>query len=214
MKKILLIIIFLVTLTGCRDIRDLSYDEIVLNIQKNSLKDNVFRTGYSYYLPRGVRVSDTSLYNEVLEDHNNKYYLYVDIVSYYNKKGVSVETDNSYISYKFSNDGIDGYLRVDLKDDKYLVEIIYNYAKIEVMVEKGDINEAINNSIIILSTIKYDDDLIENLIGENKIKSKEENVDIFGSTKSNENFLKVIEEYDNYDDEKDENEIPDFDVIN
>ena len=79
-------------------------------------------------------------------------------------------------------------------------------------VEKHDLNEAINNSIIILSTIKYDDDVINNVIGENKTNNKEETLNLFDTTKKDENFLDVVEEYDVY--EEDESDIPDYDVIN
>lgn len=35
-----------------------------------------------------------------------------------------------------------GYVEVNLlKNDKYLVEIMYNYAKIEVIVDKSNLNE-------------------------------------------------------------------------
>lgn len=96
--------------------------------------------------------------------------------------------------------------------DKYLVEIIYNYAKIEVKVAKYDLNEVINNAIIILSTIKYDDDVINNVVGENKTNNKEETLNIFDTTKKDENFLDVMEESNVY--EEDESDIPDYDVIN
>ena len=40
----------------------------------------------------------------------------------------------------------------------------------------------------------------------------EENLNLFDTNKKDENFLDVIEEYDNY--EEDTNDIPDYDVIN
>ena len=76
MKKIILIIIILVFTAGCTNINKLSYDDIVNNITTISTKDNIYRTGYSYYLPRGMKVADSTLYNEVIEDANSKYYLY------------------------------------------------------------------------------------------------------------------------------------------
>ena len=89
---------------------------------------------------------------------------------------------------------------------------MYNYAKIEVKVEENDLNNAINNSIIILSTIKYDKDIIDNLIGDNKINSNEENLNIFDKVTNKSDFLDIVEEYDNYDGK--ENDIPDYDVVN
>ena len=79
-------------------------------------------------------------------------------------------------------------------------------------VEGNDLNNAINNSIIILSTIKYDKDIIDNLIGDNKINSNEENLNIFDKVTNKSDFLDIVEEYDNYDGK--ENDIPDYDVVN
>ena len=80
------------------------------------------------------------------------------------------------------------------------------------IVEEIDFSEAINNSIIILSTINYDKDLIDNLLGENKINSSEENLNIFDNNKNKDDFLEVVEEYDKYYEKDDK--LPDYDVIN
>ena len=173
---------------------------------------NHIGNGYKYYLPKYMSVKNSINYNETINSNDYIYYLYLDIVSYYNKKNINYKDEEYYINYKFSNNGIDGYLKVLEETDKYLVEIIYNYAKIEVNVEKHELNEAKNNSIIILSTIKYDDDVINNVIGENKTNNKEETLNLFDTTKKDENFLDVVEEYDVY--EEDESDIPDYDVIN
>ena len=63
-----------------------------------------------------------------------------------------------------------------------------------------------------MSTINYDKDLIQNLIIDEKLNNKEENLNIFGDRKKTEDFIEVIEEYDNYDEK--ENDIPDYDIIN
>ena len=123
-----------------------------------------------------------------------------------------VENKESYISYKFNYKDLNGYVEVNKVLDEYLVEIIYNYAKIEVKVDKRDINEVVNNSIVILSTIKYEKDIIKNIIGESKIISQEESLNVFNKKTVDDHFLKIIEEYDNY--EESENVIPDYDVIN
>lgn len=84
MKKILIIIcLFLVT--GCTNVNKLSYEDIIGNISTRKSNPNTYRTGYSYYLPRGMRVSDSTLYNETITNAKYNYYLYVDIVSYYKK---------------------------------------------------------------------------------------------------------------------------------
>ena len=214
MKRIVLLICILCFTSACTNLKTLDYKENINNTIKLN-KDNKFYNhignGYKYYLPKYMSVKSSLNYNEKINSGDYTYYLYIDIVSYYNNKNLNNKHKNSYIDYKFNNGKIDGFLRVSNKNDKYLVEIIYNYAKIEVKVDKDDLNESINNSIIILSTIKYDKDLIWNLIGENKINSKEETLNIFGNKESKDNFIDIIEEYDTYEEESD---IPDFDVIN
>ena len=154
MKKIILIIIILVLTAGCTNINKLSYDDIVNNITTMSTKDNIYRTGYSYYLPRGMKVADSTLYNEVIEDANSKYYLYVDVVSFYKKITKEYEINNNAIySSKINYNDKFGYVEVNLlKNDKYLVEIMYNYAKIEVIVDKIKFKEAMLSIINILKS--------------------------------------------------------------
>ena len=215
MKKLLLLISIVIFTTACTNLNKLDYKENInntINTNKNNKIYNHIGNGYKYYLPKYMSVKNSINYNETINSNNYTYYLYLDIVSFYNKKNINYKEEKDYINYKFNNNGIDGYLKVTEEMDKYLVEIIYNYAKIEVKVAKYDLNEAINNSIIILSTIKYDDDVINNVVGENKTNNKEETLNLFDTIKKDENFLDVIEEYDNY--KEDKNDIPDYDVIN
>ena len=211
MKK-LLIIICLLFITGCSDIRKLSYDDIINNIATRANKDNVYRTGYSYYLPRGMRVADSTLYNETITDARYKYYLYVDIVSYYKKvtKDYSVN-NNALVSKKLDYNGKFGYVEVNLlKNDKYLVEIMYNYAKIEVIVDKSNLNEAMLSIINILKSVEYNDSIIANLMGDDVLNFSEEEFNIFNTKGSESNYLTVDKDAKNEEDTK----IPDPDLIN
>lgn len=211
MKKIL-IIICLLFITGCSDIRKQSYDDIINNIAKRANKDNVYRTGYSYYLPRGMQVADSTLYNEAITDARYKYYLYVDIVSYYKKvtKDYSVN-DNALVSKKLDYDGKFGYVEVNLlKNDKYLVEIMYNYAKIEVIVDKSNLNEAMLSIINILKSVEYNDSIIANLMGDDVLNFSEEEFNIFNTKGSESNYLTVDKDASKEEDTK----IPDPDLIN
>ena len=211
MKKVL-IIICLLFITGCSDIRKLSYDDIINNIATRANKDNVYRTGYSYYLPRGMRVADSTLYNEAITDARYKYYLYVDIVSYYKKvtKDYSVN-DNALVSKKLDYDGKFGYVEVNLlKNDKYLVEIMYNYAKIEVIVDKSNLNEAMLSIINILKSVEYNDSIIANLMGDDILNFSEEEFNIFNTKGSESNYLTVDKDAKDEEDTK----IPDPDLIN
>lgn len=211
MKKIL-IIICLLFITGCSDIRKQSYDDIINNIATRANKDNVYRTGYSYYLPRGMQVADSTLYNEAITDARYKYYLYVDIVSYYKKvtKDYSVN-DNALVSKKLDYDGKFGYVEVNLlKNDKYLVEIMYNYAKIEVIVDKSNLNEAMLSIINILKSVEYNDSIIANLMGDDVLNFSEEEFNIFNTKGSESNYLTVDKDANKEEDTK----IPDPDLIN
>ena len=211
MKKIILIIIILVSTAGCTNINKLSYDDIVNNITTISTKDNIYRTGYSYYLPRGMKVADSTLYNEVIEDANNKYYLYVDVVSFYKKITKEYEINNNAIySSKISYNDKFGYVEVNLlKNDKYLVEIMYNYAKIEVIVDKSKCKEAMLSIINILKSVEYNDSIIANLMGDDILNFNEEEFNIFNTKGSESNYLTVDNDY-----KEEEEKIFDPDLIN
>lgn len=211
MKKIILIIIILVFTAGCTNINKLSYDDIVNNITTISTKDNIYRTGYSYYLPRGMKVADSTLYNEVIEDANSKYYLYVDVVSFYKKITKEYEINNNAIySSKISYNDKFGYVEVNLlKNDKYLVEIMYNYAKIEVIVDKSKCKEAMLSIINILKSVEYNDSIIANLMGDDILNFNEEEFNIFNTRGSESNYLTVDNDY-----KEEEEKIFDPDLIN
>lgn len=211
MKKIILIIIILVLTAGCTNINKLSYDDIVNNITTMSTKDNIYRTGYSYYLPRGMKVADSTLYNEVIEDANSKYYLYVDVVNFYKKITKEYEINNNAIySSKINYNDKFGYVEVNLlKNDKYLVEIMYNYAKIEVIVDKSKCKEAMLSIINILKSVEYNDSIIANLMGDDILNFNEEEFNIFNTKGSESNYLTVDNDY-----KEEEEKIFDPDLIN
>lgn len=213
MKKTIFLSIILLLTTACTNINKLDYKDNINDIIRYNEKNKIynhFSTGYKYYLPKYMSIKNIGNYNEEINSNDNTYHLYVDIISRYNKINIE-NTNKCQNNYEFSNNNVKGYLCINNVNNKYLVEIVYNYAKIEVIVNDYYLKEAINNSIIILSTIKYDDDLIEGLIVENKIKTSEETLKIFGDKKKKQDFIEVIEEYDNYEKKED---IPDFDVIN
>ena len=68
---------------------------------------------------------------------------------------------------------------------------MYNYAKIEVIVDKYDLPKAISNSLIILSSVKYNSEILETIVGENILTSKEIEFNIFETKKTESNFLEV-----------------------
>lgn len=214
MKKLILLISILFITSACTNINNVDYKDNIDSVIKNNVNNKYYNhsgSGYKYYLPKYMSVKNIYNYNELLNGNDNTYYLYIDIISYYNKKTLK-NNNKCDINYEFTNNKLDGFLCVNHDNDKYMVEIVYNYAKIEVKVDKNNLNEVINNSIIILSTVKYDDDLIGSLVKEKKLSNKEESLNIFKDKKDKNDFIEVIEEYDNYDGK--DNDIPDYDVIN
>ena len=87
MKKLIVLLSILVLLvSGC------SINQLDNNITTNidtilSEKVNVYNVnfeGYKYYVPKGLKFVTKNDYNALFRDkYNNKYYLYVDIISYY-----------------------------------------------------------------------------------------------------------------------------------
>ena len=212
MKKIIFIISLMFLITGCTNINELSYDEIIQEFSTKPLKSNNYRTGYKYYLPREMQVVDSTLFNEVLEDGQNTYYLYVDTVSYLNN--VSYDFKNAEMNIYFANIAYDdkyGYVEINLyENEQYLVEIMYNYAKIEVIVDEKYINKALLSAINILKSIEYNDSIITNLLEEDVLNFAEEEFNIFENTNNDDNYVEFSD--DSY--ESNEQEIPDTDLIN
>ncbi len=212
MKKVLILVCILFLLTGCVNLKSETVEDILSDaLSSKVISTNVNRKGYRYYLPRGLKGIKSTDYNEVLKDTKYKYYLYVDIVSYYNKINEEYKiADDSFISRSINYGNKKGYLEVnEYKNTKYLIEIMYNYAKIEVMVDKEDINKVVAYAISILSSITYNDSVISNLMGEDVLNFMEEEFNIFETVSSDGNYLKYEEDYN-----KVEEDIPDTDLIN
>ena len=213
MKKLLLILTAIVFITGCTDVRTKSYDDVINSSLSGNYKYiNIYREGYSYYLPKGLKVYLNMETSDVITDNKYNYYLYVDRISYHNKvKNEYKIVKNAVYSSAFDDEGKSGYLEITgLQNDKYLIEIMYNYAKIEVIVDKDDINTSLGYSIIVLSSIKYNDKIIANLINKGEAEFKEEEYNIFSTVNNDSNVLKFKETYTEEEDEI----IPDTDLIN
>ena len=201
MKKVVLCFLVAILLTGCTIVR-IKTDSIdtivdVVLSKDNNLYNRVGR-GYKYYIPRGVTYIDTLETNEKLYSKGNYYYLYVDVVSYYQKiDAVYDYNENAFYSRKISKDDgfkSDGYLEIVEKDGLYYIQFMYNYAKIESVVSKDDLNDAVLNSVYILSTIQFNPDVIELMIDSEKLNNREEKYEVFKNKKDTSNSgLKVFE---------------------
>lgn len=211
MKKILIITVLFLILTGCTNINKSPVANVIDEVKESKLNlDNTYRTGYKYYLPTNLQVKEVSGLNEIITHQGYKYYMYVDIVSYYDKvKKAYTVNPKSYLSQAINYKGKEGYLEVNSKKDKYLIEIMYNYAKIELIVDISYLKEAITNAMVILSTIRYNDDIIENMMGEDILNFNEEQLNIFEVHGKESRFLEYVQEFDTY-----EEDMPDPDLIN
>lgn len=198
MKKKVLLGLILILLTGCTIVRidTKSIDNItaVILSKKNTLYNRIGR-GYKYYIPRGVTYIDSSGSNDKLYSNGVYYYLYLDEINYYYKKTIKYKKDNTkYYSKKINGNDGKGYLEITKKNDSYLIEFVYNYAKIEALVPKDKINETVLNSSYILSTIKYNQNIVKLSLNEDFLKNKEETYEKFTQKNKDENsFLKYEE---------------------
>lgn len=205
-KTILFLLVFLFAGCSVVDINTNNHLKNVNNIIKRNNKytsDNAI--GYQYKLPVGVTKLESDEFNEVLVSRNEKYYLYADVVSYYYKVQEEYKVDKkAYLSSKLQNKDKYGYVEVNEDNGKYFVEMMYNYSKIESYIDKKDLKDTLNNMAYILSSIKYNDEVIENLLGDEKYNlSTNQKYNIFNIKKNNtSSFIKYEREYDTYNGEE------------
>ena len=123
--------------------------------------------------------------------YNGEYlYLYVDIVSYYYKNDINYKkSNNSYFYKKINNGKQKGYVEVTQQDNLYYVNFYYNYARIEALVTKENLNTTIMNASYILSTINYNKKLIKTMLDEEYFTNKTGKYDLY---KTNEKTEKCV----------------------
>ena len=212
MKKIivLLSLLSLFLITGCTNINTLSIDRIIETvIKKDSKLKNVNFEGYSYYVPRGLKFINKNEYNAYLSDqYNNNYYIYVDVISKHsNTKHKYKVNKNAFYSKEIKYKDKFGYLEINEHNDSYFVEAMYNYMKIEAYVSKNNLNNTLSDISLILSSVNYNDKVLDTIVGENILNYKEENYNIFDTNKDKSDFLDYVKEYDSEETTKDEDSI-------
>lgn len=201
LKHIFCMIFIILLLSGCSVvyINNQTIDEIIdTTLGKNSNLKTISLRGYSYYLPQGVNLKSSKGLNSVLYYNHNKMYLYVDLVSYFNK----VESDykkieDSYYSKEIDINNKKGYLEITQIENNYFIEFMYNYSKIEAYAKENDLNKTITIMGYILDSVKYNDSIVDSLVGGGSINYDEEKFNIF-KTSGNDGgtFLDVIEQND------------------
>lgn len=196
MKKLLIILLGLI-LTGCSIVRiDTSNVDNILKVilTKDNTLFNQVGEGYKYYLPGGVTYIDSDSFNDILYSNGVYYYLYIDSVDYYYNLVTNYKEDSSiYYSKSLStNEGYkySGYLEIKEKDNNlYLIEFVYNHAKIEALVNKKDINDTVLNASYILSTIKYNYDITKLMLEEDYFTNKTGKYNSFNSKDDGSKFV-------------------------
>ena len=206
-KKIFLLIISILTLTGCTNLTNMSIDEVVDVMLKNdtNLSNNVF-DGYKYYIPKGLRLLEKDEYNASFKDeYNNTYYFYIDVVSFYNKEEAEYKVNNkAYFSKELDYNNKKGYLEITkIEDtDRYFIEYMYNYGKIEAFVKENEIKSAIINMSSVLKSLEFNRTVLESLIGNNVLDYKEDTYDVMkpkGSTATKDTYREYEEKYGIYE---------------
>lgn len=192
-KFSILIVVVLLTITGCavQVIDNSSINGIIKTVMANDYdRANRYYNGYKFYLPRGMKITEEEGYNFRILYNGEIYYFYVDIVSYYYKTKVDYNINStSYYSDIIDYDDKYGYIEINEVDDKYFVEVVYNYAKIEAYVKKDKIGDALTNVCMLLSSIQYNDSVLETIIGDKSFEYEEELYDDFLSQRETGNFL-------------------------
>lgn len=203
MKKYICLTLIVFLLVGCtiKKVEEDSFDSIINTVLYNDISlNNVSFEGFKFYLPRGVVVDSKNEYNLEIKDQNNKYFLYVDIVAYYYNTKVEHDVDiNIFYSKNLNYKNNEGYIDVSIVDDKYFLEVMYNYAKIEAYVESEYLYDTFLNICYILSTIDFNDSTINYKLSNQEFETTLEEFDIFTSKKDKDNFLEYIEEFDKYE---------------
>ena len=193
----------LVFLSGCSVIKvDDDYNkilEIILSNEKNVY--NEIRVGYKYYLPRSVSVVSSIFGNEKLYSNGNNYFLYVDTINYFYKSKLEYEENKDiYYSKSLDFDGLQGYLEITKINNRYFIELMFNYSKMESYVDESQITETITNMSYILSSISYNDIAIKtNVIDSINSDVKENKFNIFAPKNQDVDILEYIEKYDAFD---------------
>ena len=71
--------------------------------------------------------------------------------------------------------------------------MVFNYVKLEAYVLPKDLTSVVDNMCIISRSVKFNDKVLESLIGENILDYKEEEYSLFKPDSTKENFLDVVE---------------------
>ena len=210
MKKKFLLLMVLLLCIGCTRINNNNYDVIVNDVIENS--NNIYNTnslGYKYYLPFSINKVYDKDYNQIFKVNDTYMYLYVDVISYYYKNNLNLDDKDSsdcYYYYKINNNKKNGYVKITKDKDKYFMKVVYNYAKIESYVPKTKIENVLANSMIILNSINYNDNLIKKILEDEHGSNIDKEYKIQKPDNTKSKFSEYLSEYV----QEEENKTPDL----
>ncbi|MBQ9854210.1 MAG: hypothetical protein IJO57_04175 [Bacilli bacterium] len=209
-KRILFLLILLLGLTGCTKLSN-DYNVVVDTILKEKQKTNTVSTNYELYIPTGIKQIEDNEYNQKLQFKKRDIYLYVDTISYYYKNKLNLKDGNTYdFFYKEINyNGKEGYIGIrKIEEDYYFCKIVYNYAKIEFHSDSEYLPLMVANSLTMVNSIKYNDNLIKVSLGKENTAGKEITYEFITPDNTDGSFSDYLEEY-KYEEEVENEELPD-----
>ena len=196
-KKVIILILIVFLLTGCVKLEH-NPDDIISDIMNSKTNNsNTVSSGYKFYKPLGVRQISDSEYNQILNINGVDVYLYVDIISYYYKNILNYEENINYNYYykKFNYNNIDGYVGINKNDSDYFTKIVYNYSKIEFYTDEENLDIVLANALIIVNSIKYNDNLIINMLRDKTNSGIDITYQLEGPKGDGSSFSKYLNEY-------------------
>ena len=117
-KFLILLLIGLFSLCGCSNIKNMNTDSLLNELANKTGKYNEVNRAFKYYLPSGLSIDSYDDYNAVFSSANYKYYLYVDLISYYKKVEFEYDVNNkAFYSKKIDFDNKTGYIEINLKEN-------------------------------------------------------------------------------------------------
>lgn len=209
-KKILFLLILLLGLTGCT-VLDSDYNKTINSIINEKQGTNTVSTNYELYIPTGIIQIEDNNYNQKLQFKKRDIFLYVDTISYYYKNKLNLKDENTYdYFYKEIKNGVkEGYIGIKkISENYYFCKIVYNYSKIEFYSDDEYLPLMVANSLTIVSSIKYNDNLINISLGKENSPGKEHTYEFITPDNTNGSFSDYLEEY-KYEEEEEIVELPD-----